>query len=183
MTWIMADTVVIVDDDPLWAEMFSEEKARILEALDGLDVAVEHVGSTSVPGLAAKPIIDIMVVVPDPATEQKTIEPLTVLGYDYRGEVGIPGRFYFAKGRPRSHHLHMYPRCHPEIARLLFFCEYLRANPDAALEYARLKRALAEKFRDDREAYTDAKSDFIKSIEAKARLLSSDVSGNGGSCQ
>lgn len=183
MTWIMADPVVIVDGDPLWAEMFSEEKARILEALDGLDIAVEHVGSTSVPGLAAKPIIDIMVVVPDPATAQKAVEPLTVLGYDYRGELGIPGRFYFAKGRPRSHHLHMYPRCHPEIARLLFFREYLRANPDAAHEYAKLKRALAEKFRDDREAYTEAKRDFIKSIEAKARLLSSDVCGNSGSCQ
>ncbi|MBZ5500294.1 MAG: GrpB family protein [Acidobacteriia bacterium] len=175
----MADPVVIVDYDLRWAAMFAEEKARILEALDGLDVAVEHVGSTSVPGLAAKPIIDIMVVVPDPATGEKTIAPLTVLGYDYHGELGIPGRFYFAKGRPRKHHLHMYPRCHPEIARLLLFRDYLRANPDAAHEYAKLKRALAEKFRDDREAYTEAKNDFIRSIEAKAHLLS-DVSENSG---
>ena len=94
-----------------------------------------------------------------------------MLGYEYRGELGIPGRFCFAKGRPRKHHLHMYPRCHLEIARLLRFRDYLRANPDAAHEYAKLKRALAEKFRDDREAYTKAKSDFIKSIEAKAQLV------------
>jgi GrpB-like predicted nucleotidyltransferase (UPF0157 family) len=168
----MADPVVIVDYDPRWAEMFVEEKARVVEALKGLDVAVEHVGSTSVPGLASKPIIDIMVVAPDPATGEKIIAPLTALGYDYRGELGIPGRFYFAKGRPHKYHLHMYPRCHPEIARHLLFRDYLRANPKAAHEYAKLKRALADEFRDDREAYTEAKNDFIKSIEARAHLLS-----------
>ena len=166
----MDDPVVIVDYDPRWAEMFVEEETRIVGALNGLDVAVEHVGSTSVPGLAGKPIIDIMVVAPNPATEEKTIAPLTALGYDYRGELGIPGRFYFSKARPYRYHLHMYPRCHPEVERLLLFRDYLRANPSAASKYAKLKRALAEKFRDDRGAYTEAKNDFIKSIEAKARL-------------
>ena len=168
----MADPVVIVDYDARWPEKFAEEQARILEALDGLDVSVEHVGSTSVPLLASKPIIDIMVVVPDAPTGEKTIIPLTVLGYDYRGELGIPGRLYFAKGGPpRSHHLHMYPYGHPETVRLLMFRDYLRTNPNAAHKYAELKRSLAEKFRDDREAYTEAKSNFIKSIEAKARQL------------
>jgi GrpB-like predicted nucleotidyltransferase (UPF0157 family) len=92
----MADPVLIADYDPCWAEMFAEEELRIFRALDGLDVAVEHVGSTSVPGLAAKPIIDIMVIVPDPATGEHAIAPLTELGYDYRGALGIRGRFYFA---------------------------------------------------------------------------------------
>jgi GrpB-like predicted nucleotidyltransferase (UPF0157 family) len=169
----MADPVVIVEYNPRWAEMFAEEKARIREALDGLKVAVEHVGSTSVPGLAAKPIIDILAVVPDSGTAEKTIAPLTVLGYEYRGELGIPGRLYFAKGsRPHTHHLHMYPRDHPETERLLLFRDYLLANPNAAHEYAELKRALADKFRNDRDAYTGAKSDFIKYIEANARYSS-----------
>jgi len=167
----VADPVVIVDYDPRWPEMFAEAKARILEALDGLDVSVEHVGSTSVPLLAAKPIIDIMVVVPDAPIGKKTIAPLAVLGYEYRGELGIPGRLYFAKGGPpRTHHLHMYPHGHPESLRLLLFRDYLRTNPNAAHEYAELKRALAKRFRDDREAYTEAKSTFIKSIEADARM-------------
>jgi len=174
----MTDPVVIVDYDPHWAEMFAEEKACILKAIDGPNVAVEHVGSTAVPGLAAKPLIDIMVVVPDRSTGEKAIARLNVLGYAYRGELGIPGRLYFAKHRPYSCHLHMYPCGHSEIARLLVFRDHLRANPNAAHEYAKLKRELAEQFRNDREAYTEAKSDFIKSVEAKARLHNC-VSENG----
>jgi len=104
----MADPVVIVDYDPLWTEAFAEEKAGIVGAFKELDVTVEHVGSTSVPGLAAKPIIDIMVVVPDSATAEKAIAPLTALGYDYRGEVGIPGRFYLGKGNTHRIHMHKY---------------------------------------------------------------------------
>ncbi len=170
----MPDPVVIVDYDPHWAEMFETEKTLILDALPGLGVTVEHIGSTSVPGLAAKPIIDMIVIVPDPTTGEKCIAPLVALGYAYRGENGIPGRFYFGKGRPHTHHLHMYPRGHPEIERHLLFRDYLRAHPDAAREYAELKRALAEKFRNEREAYTEAKTDFVKSIQAQAYLLCSD---------
>jgi GrpB-like predicted nucleotidyltransferase (UPF0157 family) len=172
----MADPVVIVDYDPHWAKMFAEEEARIVEALRGLDAAVEHVGSTSVPGLAAKPIIDILIFVPDPEAAEKAIAPITALGYDYRGELGIPGRLYFSGSHPHKYHLHMYPRGHPEIARLLLFRDYLRANSDAARDYAELKRALAEKFRDNREGYTEAKSDFIRSVEKRALTLG-DASG------
>jgi GrpB-like predicted nucleotidyltransferase (UPF0157 family) len=162
--------VFIKDYDPRWPQMFEEEKVRILKAVRGLDVTVEHVGSTSVLGLAAKPIIDIMALVPEPATGEKSVAPLTAIGYEYRGELGIPGRFYFNKGVPSTHHLHMYPFGHPEIERHLLFRDYLRAQPDAAREYAELKRALAEKYRDDREAYTEAKTEFIHATEAKARL-------------
>ena len=133
--------------------------------------AVEHVGSTAVPGLPAKPTIDILVVVPDPASGRKAVAPLTAIGYEFRGELGIPGRFYFSKGLRRTHHLHLYPRGHPEIARLLLFRDYLRAHPEAARAYADLKLALAERFPNDREAYTEAKSGFIKSIEEKTRAL------------
>ena len=163
--------VVIVKYDPRWANMYAEERARIVDALEGLDAAVEHVGSTSVPGLLAKPTIDILVVVPDPAAGKSAVAPLTGLGYEYRGELGIPGRFYFSKARRRTHHVHLYPRGHPEIERLVLFRDYLRAHADAARAYAGLKRALAERFSNDREAYTEAKSGFIKSIEEKARLF------------
>jgi GrpB-like predicted nucleotidyltransferase (UPF0157 family) len=141
----MKSPVVIVDYDPHWAVMFAEEKAHILKALDKMEISIEHVGSTSVPGLAAKPIIDILVVVPDHATAAMTIEALTTLAYDYRGEVGVPGRFYFAKHHAHSYHLHMYPLGHPEIVRLRTFSDYLRANPGAAHEYAKLKNELADK--------------------------------------
>jgi GrpB-like predicted nucleotidyltransferase (UPF0157 family) len=168
----MADPVVVIDYDPHWAEMFEEEKACILQVFNGLGVTVEHVGSTSVPGLAAKPIIDIMVIVQDAAMGEKAIASLATLGYEYRGEMGIPGRYYFARGGPpHTHHLHMYPYDHPEITRLLLFRDFLRNNSDAANEYAKLKCALAEKFFDNRKAYTEAKSGFIQSIDAKARLF------------
>ncbi len=162
--------VIIVDYDPFWAQMFEDEKVYILKALSDLVIRVEHVGSTSVSGLAAKPIIDIMVIVPDRKTGEKSIAPLTALGYEYRGELGIPGRFYFTKGIPRTYHLHMYPLGHSEVDRHLLFRDYLRAHPGAARKYAKLKYALAEKYRDDREAYTEAKTDFIRAIETNARL-------------
>jgi GrpB-like predicted nucleotidyltransferase (UPF0157 family) len=165
----MAEPVVVVDYDPRWSEMFEEEKARLLDALRDLDVQVEHVGSTAVPGLAAKPIIDILIVVPNAPEAIRAITPLVQLEYDCRGELGIPGRIYFRKGMPRTHQIHLYPRDHPEIERHRLFRDYLRTHPEAAQAYAELKRALAEKFRDDREAYTEAKTDFIRAAEAKAR--------------
>ena len=160
----MTDPVVILDYDPRWADIFAEEKARMLQVLAGLDATVEHVGSTSVPGMPAKPIIDIMVTVRDSATAERSIGLLATIGYDYRGETGVHGRFYFAKGHPHGYHLHMYPCGHPEIARLLLFRDYLRNSSEAAHKYSEIKRALSEKLRDDREAYAEAKSTFIKSI-------------------
>jgi len=163
------DPVLIENYDPRWADMFAEEKFRILEKVNQSDAVVHHVGSTSVLGLAAKPIIDIMVVVRDHSAGEASVAALTELGYEYRGELGIPGRFYFSKHYPYRYHLHMYPAGHSEITRLIVFRDYLCANPDAAREYVKLKCHLAERFCEDREAYAQAKSSFIRSIEAKAR--------------
>ena len=105
-----AGEVVVVDYDPRWPRQFEEEKARIVAALgdvmEGV-VAIEHVGSTAVPGLAAKPIIDIIPGVRDLSYGGLCIQPLERLDYEYLGEMGIPGRFYFRKGDPRTHHLHL----------------------------------------------------------------------------
>ncbi len=161
--------VIIVDYDPCWPRLFEQEKDLILRTLAGMEVRVEHVGSTSVRGLAAKPIVDIMVEVASREDGERAVPLLTAQGYMYEGEAGIPGRFYFDKGEPRTHHLHMYPRGNPEWERHILFRDYLRAHSDVVQAYAELKRALAEKYRNDRPAYTDAKTEFIAAIIARAR--------------
>jgi GrpB-like predicted nucleotidyltransferase (UPF0157 family) len=161
-------SIDIVEYDPQWPLLFEQEKTRILDVLRGFDIVVEHVGSTSVPGLAAKAIIDLLLVVSNSEEAVRAITPLVSLEYECRGEAGIPGRIFFRKGVPRTHHLHLYARGHSEIKRHLLFRDYLRANPEAARAYAELKRALAEKFRHDRDAYSEAKTDFIRAAEAQA---------------
>ncbi len=161
--------VIIFHYDPQWPLLFEREKELVLAALAGIDVRVEHVGSTSVPGLAAKPIIDMMVEVPTPEDGERAVPLLVACGYEYKGEAGIPGRFYFDRGHPSTHHLHMYPRNNPEWERHILFRDYLRAHPETVQEYADLKRDLAEKYRNDRVAYTDAKTEFIASVVEKAR--------------
>jgi GrpB-like predicted nucleotidyltransferase (UPF0157 family) len=148
--------------------MFDAEKARILEACGKWLVTVEHIGSTSVPGLAAKPIIDMMPGLRRLEDGRHCIEPLQELGYQYLGEYGIPERYYFNKGVPRSHHVHMFEVGHEQWDRHLLFRDYLRAHPEALAAYAELKRELAERYRDDRDAYTDAKTEFVRRTEARA---------------
>lgn len=164
----MSEPVTVVPYDERWADAFAEERAAILKALDGFEARVEHMGSTAVPGLASKPILDLMLVVPDAAAAVRTITPLLTLGYECRGELGIEGRIYFSKGNPRTHHLHEYWRGNPEIERHLMFRDYLRAHAEALDAYAELKRELAEKYRNDREGYTEAKTEFVRGIELRA---------------
>ncbi len=135
--------------------------------------AVEHVGSTAVPNLAAKPIIDIMVGIRTLAEAPLVVEPLANIGYEYvpEYEVTMPERRYFHKGpeMARTHHLHMVEPTSEFWKRQLAFRDYLRAHPDAAEEYARLKRGLAVQYQWDRNAYTDAKTEFVQAVLSKAR--------------
>jgi GrpB-like predicted nucleotidyltransferase (UPF0157 family) len=160
--------VEVVDYDPEWPRMFAEEKARILEACGEWLEVIEHIGSTSVPGLAAKPIIDMMPGLRRLEDGRHCIEPMEKLGYQYLGEYGIPGRLYFNRGVPRSHHVHMFVVGHGQWDRHLLFRDYLRTHPQAAAAYADLKRELARRHREDRDAYTDAKTEFVRTIEAQA---------------
>ena len=156
--------VSICDYDPAWPARF--EAARF-----AISIAVEHIGSTSVPGLAAKPIIDVMPSLRRFEDGHACVAPLEALGYVYRGEYGIPGRHYFvssnSQGR-RDQHVHMLVIGSDPWTRHLLFRDYLRAHPAAALEYAALKRALAAQYRWEMDAYADSKSGFVQDILARA---------------
>ena len=132
-------------------------------------LAVEHVGSTAVPGLAAKPIIDILVRLRSLQDAAGVIPPLEGLGYEYlpEREIETPERRFLArpKTKPRTHHIHMVEVGSDFSERHLLFRDYLRAHPDAAREYEDLKRALAAQFRENREAYTEGKTPFVRRIE------------------
>ena len=162
--------VEIVDYSPEWAEIFERERAAILETCSTWVMKVHHFGSTSVPGLAAKPILDIMPVVARPDDGENAVEPMTTIGYRYRGDNGLPGRFYFDKivGGRTVVHCHMYPQDHSDVRKLVAFRDQLRANPETSIAYERLKRNLALKYRDDRESYTDGKGAFIRETTAMA---------------
>ena len=170
----MEAPVKVVDYDQNWPLLFEGEKARILSVIAKKVVAVEHIGSTAVPDLGAKPIIDIMVGICHLSDAQDCIEPLEAIGYEYAPEYenSIPERRYFRKGPsnvPNKHyHLHMVEYSGDFWRRHLLFRDYLRAHPHVAKEYYRLKKELAAKYRSDREAYTEAKTLFIESIVAKA---------------
>jgi len=165
------DPVVVADYDPGWPALFAEEQVRIFEAL-GRTAAVEHVGSTAVPGLAAKPIVDILVGIPPADDLDRCVGALVALGYDYMPEyeMSLPNRRYFrksdAQGR-RTHHVHAVPLGGPFWHRHIAFRDYLRRHPEAAGEYQNLKRRLATEAETHPE-YTFAKTEFIRRIERAA---------------
>jgi GrpB-like predicted nucleotidyltransferase (UPF0157 family) len=166
-------SVVIVEYDPRWPTLYVEEKRRILAAIGSHILTIEHIGSTAVPGLGAKPIIDIMVGLRHLADAPPCIPRLQAIGYEYvpEHEQQLPERRYFHKGKEgnRTHHLHMVETASEFWHRHLLFRDYLRAHPDTAQQYYELKKGLADQFRSDREAYTEGKTAFIKTIEARAR--------------
>lgn len=171
----MGRPVQIVDYDPAWPELFERERALIAEALGDLAAAIEHVGSTAVPGLGAKPILDMMVGLRSLEDGERSVAPLEALGYEYMGEMGIPGRFYFRKppghDRLRTHHIHMVELACDFWQRHLLFRDYLRSHPEDARRYHELKARLAARYGADREGYTEAKTEFIRSCEERAREL------------
>lgn len=160
--------IILVPYDARWPAAFAIERDAILRACGGVIRAVHHVGSTSIPGIAAKPVIDILPVLLRHEDGLGCVEAMTALGYEARGEAGIRGRHFFRKGDPRSHHVHMFADGHPEIGRHLRFRDYLRAHPDEARAYESLKRALAARFVTDTRGYADAKDEFCARIDRLA---------------
>lgn len=159
--------VEIVDYDASWPQRYEDEKGRILAAIGSQVAAVEHIGSTAVPGLAAKPIIDMLVGLRSLDDAGSCIEPLERLGYEYvpEWEDELPDRRYFrrVRPRPRTHHVHMVEVSGAFWRRQLLFRDHLRGHPDDARRYEALKRDLAERFEVGRE-YAAAKSTFIAAI-------------------
>jgi GrpB-like predicted nucleotidyltransferase (UPF0157 family) len=156
---------------PRWAALYAEEARRLHAALARFAPAVEHCGSTSVPGLAAKPILDILVGVPDRVDVSGFAEALAPLDYGHAPHAGVPGHEVFGRGAPRTHLLHVVALRGPAWGRMLGFRNALRASPALAAEYGELKQALAARYPSDRPAYTDAKATFIARVldEAGAR--------------
>jgi GrpB-like predicted nucleotidyltransferase (UPF0157 family) len=167
-------SIVVVDYDPSWPAMFDDERRRIEAALGPLVLAVEHIGSTSVAGLAAKPIIDLLVGVTSRAEfVPRGIEALRAVGYAYLPEYEswLPGELFFRKGPPGpwTHHVHAMETSHPRWQHRLLFRDYLRAHPEAASAYGKLKRDLAAAFGDDIAGYRNAKAAFCEATMAQAR--------------
>lgn len=162
--------VVVQEYDESWPATFTAEAARLREIFGAELAAIHHIGSTAVPGLPAKPIIDIMPVVQDIARVDELNGKMAAFGYEPCGEFGIKGRRFFRKGgEDRTHHVHVFQADnHTEIDRHLSVRNYLRAHPEAALEYGELKARLAKLFPEDIEAYMYGKDDFVKNLEQKA---------------
>ena len=162
--------IVIVDYDPQWPESFAKEKLRILDVLGPRAVAVEHVGSTSVPGLAAKPIIDIVVGVRDLAiTFGECVRPLQGIGYEHIPMPSVWDRRFFQRGiwRMGTHHLHLTEFGGATWHDYVLFRDHLRAHPEIARQYLALKRRIAARPNVDRPAYSAAKGPFINGVVAE----------------
>jgi len=165
----MVNPIIVVDYDPNWPAIFECLRGRIADALGDVAAAIEHVGSTAVPDLAAKAIIDIDVVLASETMLPAAIERLARLGYSHRGDLGIPGREAFrAPANDPMHHLYVCPPGSTEFLRHTAFRDYLRAHPEDARVYGDLKMALSERFRDDRTGYMNAKAEFVEDLTSKA---------------
>jgi GrpB-like predicted nucleotidyltransferase (UPF0157 family) len=167
-------SIVVFDYDPAWSAMFEQERMNLHAALDPFVLSIEHIGSTAVPGLAAKPIIDLQASARHLAEAQlHCIEPLRALGYTYlpEYEAWLPGELLFRKtlGPQWTHHLHILQGDHPRWRDRLLFRDYLRNHPEAADAYAKLKRDLAAAFDDDISGYRNAKDAFVAATMAQAR--------------
>jgi len=166
--------IILVPPNPEWAKLFKAEKVKIENILGpGNIIRIEHIGSTAIPGLLSKPTIDILIEIPGKENNETIIEGLKSIDYHYIQRLENPApHMMFAKGYTKSgfkgqaYHIHIrYSGEWDEI----YFRDYLTKNPEAVSDYGALKRKLAEKYRNDREAYTNGKTDFIKRISAIAR--------------
>jgi GrpB-like predicted nucleotidyltransferase (UPF0157 family) len=160
----------IVDHDPEWPARAEDEMRRIVDALGPVVARIEHVGSTAVPGLAAKPIIDLQLSVAQIDPVEPYGDPLQRLGYLFVPDPESPGFHLFAKPaeRPRTHHLHVCESESEHERRHLAVRDFLRSHPDAAAEYEALKRRVAAEHPEDRLAYIEAKAPFMAALEARA---------------
>lgn len=170
-----AKKIEIFPYNPAWPAMFEAEKSRLISVLGDSALKIEHMGSTAVPGLGAKPVIDIMIAVATLAiADARCVGAIQTLGYEYVSEFEtiMPFRRFFRRDDEagvRTHHIHLVEITHDFWRRQLLFRDYLRAHADARADYERLKRSLAPQFTDMNE-YANAKSDFILAAEAKAAV-------------
>ena len=166
----MPSQYTFTEYSPAWPEAFHQEAERLKSLLGDELISVHHIGSTSVPGLAAKPIIDLLPLVRTIETLDDLTPMLEHAGYQAWGEYGLVGRRYFTKDRGayRTHNIHIYQVDNPDIDRHLAFCAYLRNHAQLCDEYAALKREVYARHPSDIAAYNDGKNAWIKAVEAVA---------------
>ena len=158
-------TIVVVDYDPIWPEIFQQLRAYVRPVLAEVALTVEHVGSTSVPGLAAKPIIDMSVIVASKGQVPLAVERLATLGYVHLGNMGIEGREAFKRpAELPAHHLYVCPQGSLGLQNQLAVRDYLRSHPETAQAYADLKKRLAREFPYDIDSYVEGKTNLILGI-------------------
>src|SRR4051812_15369878 len=162
-------TIYLAPYDNTWPQEFAAEADRIERACAGLPLILEHIGSTSIPGLSAKPVIDILAGRPGNVPGAKYVAAFEQIGYEHKGAFGVPGRNYFRRGTPRTHHVHLVSWSSDLWRDHLLFRDYLRSHLDVAREYETIKRELAALYLQDKEKYTDAKGPFVRSIVRRAR--------------
>lgn len=166
----MMRKIEVVPYENHWVEKFQQEAKRLQEAMPEV-VKIHHIGSTSVPGLAAKPIIDMVMEVENIECVDNWNPQFQQLGYIVKGENGISGRRFFIHGteEKRSYHLHVYEKGNSEITRHLAFRDYMMAHCEEARAYAMLKEELAEKYTYDADQYVEGKTTFVRTIDEKAK--------------
>src|SRR5258708_14261542 len=155
-------TIIVSDYNPNWPTAFQQLRAQIWPAVQDIALTIEHVGSTSVPGLAAKPVIDMSIIV---ASEQEValcIERLATLGYEHLGNLGVEGRETFKRSEePIAHNLYLCPQGSRGIRNHLAVRDYLRPHPKTSREYGELKKRLAAEFPNDIDSYIGGQTDLI----------------------
>ena len=163
--------VEVVPHNPQWRDAFEAEARHVAAALGENVVAIHHIGSTAIPNIYAKPVIDLLVEVRDITEVDGQSSAMESLGYEVMGEYGIPGRRYFRKDNQegiRTHHIHAFEASSPEVERHLAFRDYMIAHPGDAQRYSELKRKLAEEHPQSTDGYIDGKDGFIKEMDRRA---------------
>lgn len=159
--------VIVLPYDPAWASDFAAIKREIEEAVGDVILGIEHVGSTAVEGLSAKPCIDVDVVIRSYEDLDEVIRGLAAIGYRHEGDLGIPGREAFAyesKPHLQTHHLYVCPRDSEELHRHVVFRDYLRSHPEAVRRYSQVKETAAHLYPDDIDGYIAFKSPCIEEL-------------------
>src|SRR5213593_1847831 len=166
----VSEALVISDYDPRWPRMFEQLRERVAAALGEIVDRIEHVGSTSVRGMSAKPVIDLDVLLRFEHDLAVAIERLARIGYEYQGNRGIPGReaFRTTDAAMPAHHLYVCPARSAEFARHVALRDYLRTHPDEARAYSALKKSLYPQFCGDRYGYQNAKEAFVADLVRRA---------------
>ena len=172
MIGLKRGTVRLVPYRAEWKRLFEEEAEALREVLGDLAPRTEHVGSTAIEGMTAKPLIDILIAVESLERARNYAPVLEKLGYDFRGDGGVKSRLFFAKGPEsrRTHYLSLTEKGSVHWERSIVFRDHLQTHPEAAEDYRKLKQALAEKYPEDREAYTKAKDEFVELMLKQAKF-------------